>query len=118
MRQLPLNLSQVWLVQCKLHEYRQFSPYEFKHALKKLQSLFTNISKVKKIYETEFSASENLKCHKALNEKKWCCCYLRYNLSPSIPPYKWNTHQCVGMSYSSEGITGNSFRRNNSGYKL
>lgn len=77
MRQLPLNLSQVWLVQCKPHKYRQFSPYEFKHAFKKWQSLFTNIFKVKKIYETKFSASENLKClflgfyfyNKALNEK-------------------------------------------------
>lgn len=56
MRQIPLNLSQVWLVQCKPHEYRQFSPYEFKHAFKKWQSLFTNnILSEKNIWNWMFS---------------------------------------------------------------
>lgn len=31
-RQLPLILSHVWLIQCTLHEYLQFSPYEKVHS--------------------------------------------------------------------------------------
>lgn len=38
-KQLPLNLSHVWFIQCSLHAYRQFSPYDWSHSIVQLEPI-------------------------------------------------------------------------------
>lgn len=38
-KQLPLNLSHVWFIQCSPHAYRQFSPYDWSHSMVQLEPI-------------------------------------------------------------------------------